>query len=183
MSPEDIKPSSGILEWYKGLELWKRVFAPIIVIAAGGGLAGVTAIRNDPQSAHLPCLRITSPKQHAKVDPHAGVAVEGILCNNDDVWVFDHDDGEDLYFKVNDLPIGITGGKWLQEDRPIGDPGDPVGKSYQIVAIRVPPECSRAIEALRPDKDGTVQFRRLPNVCPDIKSAKVADSVVVVKGG
>jgi hypothetical protein len=47
-----------------------------------------------------------------------------------------------------------------------------LGSAYQIVAARVPPTCSRAIEAIPPDKNDTVSFSDPPQVYPSLKASQ-----------
>jgi hypothetical protein len=94
--------------------------------------------------------------------------------------VLDFDPTDDTYYQVNNQPLTIVGGQWIQENKPIGDPSDDIGTVYTIVVLRVSEACSEQLAAAKPDQSNTVKFNPLPPGCPtreDEANARVVDVV------
>jgi hypothetical protein len=171
------------MERYKRLKLWEQLVAPIIVGVVPAVVIASLAIGGDDKPPRT-CLSITAPKDHAKIAWQRGADIEGTICNSiDDVWIFNHGAAGGFYFRVNNRPVPVVGGQWIQRDGPIGDAADRVGTRYQIVAVRVPPKCSRAIERIPPSENNAHKIMALPPGCPSLTSPKVADTVVLEKAG
>lgn len=155
---------------------------PLIVI--GVVLIAVATVSQERRGDHLHAascrLHITAPKDGEKIDNRGGTTVEGTACNGDAVWILD-DPGGGFYYRENDNALAVVGERWLQEDKRIGAFADPVGTKYRIVAVRVGPGCSGALEAIPRGEDGSVRLRELPAGCPRLESGANVESVIVVK--
>jgi hypothetical protein len=128
-------------------------------------------------------FQITKPADGTKISASGGVILEGTACETDLIWILDYDPTDGSYFQVNNEPLHVLRGQWIQVDKPIGDPADEVGTVYTIIVMKVSPACSDQLKTAEPDEDGTVWFNPMPQGCPSIEDKINTRTVQVVNAG
>jgi hypothetical protein len=120
-------------------------------------------------------VKITSPQQGASVRGSQGIVIVGTVTGlgADTLWVFDHDLGNNRYYRATDAPLEVRDGRWSFLDRPIGSGPDDVGTTFPLVVVRADPECTRTLRAAKPDADGDIVFASLPSGCVEAASVQV----------
>jgi len=123
------------------------------------------------------CHQIYLAEEWTHVSGKRGALLEGVAgeLGSDTLWVMTLADNG-LVYVSNDTPIAITSdGHWSFLDQPIGAGASDVGSTFVMLAVRANTQCRETLQDAKPNDDGDVAFKHLPQPC--VK----ADSLNIVK--
>src|SRR5688572_7956098 len=98
-----------------------------LVVAVVTGIFLIVANDDSANGGGQSAASTINPQMGRRYRPAAGLFWKERTAPQTLVWVLDYDPTDGSYFQVNEYPIPVVGGKWIQVNRPIGDEHDEIG--------------------------------------------------------